>query len=64
MCMVSVDLLPLGRELLLGSKISAPPQSLSGLVLCFFNWAWKSNPFELQNYGTCLATEPKYTCST
>lgn len=63
--MFSVILLPLGSELLLGSTISPPPLSLSALVLCFFDWAWKSNLSGLQNYGTHLfGYQAKATCST
>lgn len=61
--MVSIIFLPLGSELLLVSKISAPSLNPSALVL-FFDWARKSNPSELQNYGIHLATKPKAICST
>lgn len=40
--------------------ISAPPLSLSALLLCFFDWARKSNLSGLQNYELIyLAIKPK-----
>lgn len=57
--MFSVTLLLLGGELLIGSTSSAPPLSLSALVLCFFDWTWNSICLGFRLENSFMSSKPK-----